>query len=209
MAVGNPGRTFIDECVTDVLRGQHVSEDERQRFDFELPNVGHGSERVGASNIVGEDDYLLVVLLGSHYCSRSRELVKALRGRHDAFRRRGTTVVPVLPDIRERARVWDRQYDLPFPMRVDPAEDERRDERARGPSVGGDGGFDAFAPLEGSVADLPAVALCRPSDAGVTVVATESEAALEAPVVDSLLGFVESHRATDATARSGNAPADS
>jgi len=186
-----------------------VSEHERQRLDFELPNVGHGSERVRPSNLVDDGDYLLVVLLGSHYCSRSRELVRALRGRHDAFRRRGTTVVPVLPDIRERGRVWDRQYDLPFPMLVDPAEDEERDELAGGPSVGGDEGFDAFAPLSASVADLPAVALCRADDAERTVVATESESTLEAPVVESLLEFVESHRATGATARSGNAPVDS
>lgn len=179
-------RSFICEWGTVAHRGQNVHDNERQQFEFELPNVGRGSETVRASNLVADGDYLLVVLLGSHYCPRSRELVRTLAGCHDAFRRRGTTVVPVLPDIRERARVWDRQYDLPFPMLVDPAEGDD------------DGSFGVFEPLQESVAELPAVALCRPGEAGLTVVATESEATLEVPVVESLLGFVDRHRATDA-----------
>ena len=183
-----------------------MNDNERQRLDFERPNVGRGSETVRAGNLVADGDYLLAVLLGSHYCSRSRELVRTLSGCHDAFRRRGTTVLPVLPDIRERARVWDRQYDLPFPMLADPGRDERRgvDE----PGGGDDGGFGAFGPLEESVEELPAVALCRAGDDGLTVVATETEAALDVPVVESLLGFVDRHRATSA-APAGNAAVDS
>ena len=178
---------------------------ESLRLDFQLPNVGRGSETVQPENLVTDGDYLLVVLLGSHYCSRSRELVRMLCGHHDAFRRRDTTVVPVLPDIRERARLWDRQYDLPFPMLVDPATDDGGGE---GPTDTPDA-FGAFEPLEGSVSDLPAVALCRASEDGLRVVATETEAALDVPIVESLLGFVDCNRATDAATRSGKAPADS
>jgi len=178
---------------------------ERQRLDFELPNVGQGDETARPETLGTDGDYLLVVLLGSHYCSRSRELVRTLCEHHDAFRRRNTTVVPVLPDIRERARIWDRQYDLPFPMLVDPATD---DGGVEGPTDTSDA-FGAFDPLEASVSELPAVALCRAGEDGLRAVATETEATLDVPVVESLLGFVDCHRATDAAAGSGNAPADS
>jgi len=189
-----------------------VSDNERQQLDFELPNVGRGRETVRARNLVADGDYQLVVLLGSHYCSRSRELVRTLAGCHDAFQRRGTTVVPVLPDIRERARVWHRQYSLPFPLLVDPAEDEGGDERGGTVEPLADdcdtGAFDAFGPLQASVGELPAVALCRPGEDGLTVVATETEATLDAPVVESLLAFVDRHRTTDA-APAGNTAVDS
>lgn len=174
-----------------------MNEQESHRLDFELPNVGHGSERVQASELAADGESLLVALLGSHYCSRSRELVRTLVENHDAFRRRAATVVPVLPDISERARLWDRQYDLPFPMLADPGgEGEEYD------------AFEAFEPLQRSVAELPAFALCRSGEAGLTVVATETEPNLGVPVVDSLLAFVDGHRATGATPVSRNAPVD-
>ena len=183
-------------------RGLHVTGFTGQQLDVELPNVGHGSETVQVETLVADGEYLLVVLLGSHYCSRSRELVRVLSGRDDAFRRRATTVLPVLPDIRERARLWNRQYDLPFPMLADPAEDG--DGTGEGPS-GNEATFGVFEPLRDSVAALPAVALCRADETGLTVVATETEAALEVPVVESLLGFVNHHRTSDSAAT----PADS
>ncbi|WP_277542374.1 redoxin domain-containing protein [Haloarcula laminariae] len=168
-----------------------MGERESHRLDFELPNVGRGSETVQSCELLGDGDSLLVVLLGSHYCSRSRKLVRALSERHDAFSRRATTVVPVLPDIRERARLWDRQYGLPFPMLVDPKPDGERETTNRGD------GFGAFGPLQESVESLPAVALCRGDDGGLSVVATETEATLDVPVVESLLGFVDRHRPAD------------
>ena len=167
--------------------------------------MGRGSETVQAGNLVTDGDYLLVLLLDSHYCSQSRELVRTLSERHDGFRRRETTVVPVLPDIRERARVWDRQYELPFPMLADPAD---RGARRDGAGPGGEERFGAFERLREPVGELPAVALCRPCEDGLTVVATATEAALDVPVVESLLGFIDRHQATDA-APTGNTLADS
>ncbi|MBX0286748.1 redoxin domain-containing protein [Halomicroarcula sp. F28] len=180
-----------------------MNERESHQFDFELPNVGRGGETVQCCELLADSNSLLVVLLGSHYCSRSRELVRVLSERHDAFRRRDTAVVPVLPDIRERARLWDQQYDLPFPMLVDPATDgdsEQATER--------DDTFETFGSLQQSVGSLPAVALCRAGDDGLRVVATATEAELDVPVVESLLGFLDRHRAADATS-TGNTPVDS
>ena len=182
-----------------------MNERDSHRLDFELPNVGHGGETVQCCELLADSDAVLVVLLGSHYCSRSRELVRVLSEHDDAFRRRATTVVPVLPDIRERARLWDRQYDLPFPMLVDPASDGGSEPATERDDTDT---FDTFGPLQQSVASLPAVALCRPGEDGLRVVATETEASLDVPVVESLLGFVDRHRATDAKS-TGNTPVDS
>lgn len=170
-------------------------EHEGQRLDFELPNVGVGGETVAASELAADGESLLLVLLGSHYCSQSRELVRTLCENHDAFRERATTVVPVLPDIAERASVWDRQYDLPFPMLADPAtESEETD------------AFGVFEPLQRSVPELPAFVFCSRVDGELQVVSAETEADLDVPLVGSVLEFVDSHRATAAT--SGGPPAD-
>ena len=181
-----------------VAGGQRVNEDESGRLDVELPNVGRGSDKVQSANLAADGGYVLVVLLGSHYCPQSRELVRMLTETDEAFRRRGTTVVPVLPDIRERARLWDRQYELPFPMLADPAADGDEYDA-----------FGAFEPLQRSVPELPAFALCRARDGALQVVATETEATLDVPVVESLLAFVERHRASGVTAAPGNPPVDS
>jgi peroxiredoxin Q/BCP len=174
-----------------------VNEDESRRLEFELPNVGRGGETEQSAKFAADDEFLLVVLLGSHYCSRSRELVRALAENDEAFTARGTTVVPVLPDIPGRARLWDRQYDLPFPLLADPSEDSEEPDE-----------FGAFGPLQRAVDELPAFVLCRCGGEHPTVVATETEAALDVPLVDAVLDFVDSHRTADGAAASRNAPVD-
>jgi len=162
-----------------------VSERQSQRLDFELSNVGSGAETLTATGVAAESDYLLVVLLGSHYCSRSRELVRALAENHESFSERATAVVPVLPDIRERARVWDRRYELPFPMLTDPADD------GDDPDA-----FGTFGRLEDRVEALPAFVLCRCGEAP-TVVSTASEPDIDTPLVDSVLEYLDSVRSAD------------
>lgn len=173
---------------------------ERNCVEFELSNVGQGVDIVQPGDLVADGGYLLVVLLDSHYCSQSRELVRKLCSHRDAFRRRSATVVPVLPDIRERGRVWDEQYDLPFPMLVDPGEDSEE--------PGSTDSFGAFGPLAESVSGTPAFALCDGAGARLDVLAVESEAGLDVPLVDSLVSFVDSYRTTEATP-AGNTPVDS
>ena len=174
-----------------------MHERESCRLEFELPNVGQGSETVQSAELVTDDASLLVVLLGSHYCSQSRELVRQLCENDGAFRERGVTVVPVLPDIRERARLWDRQYDLPFPMLADPGDDGENPEA-----------FDVFAPLRDAVEGTPAFALCRRVDGQPAVVSTTTEASLEVPPLESLLEFVDDAPASDIETRAGNATLD-
>lgn len=162
-----------------------MSERQSQRLDFELSNVGQGAETLTAAELTAESEYLLVVLLGSHYCSRSRELVRVLAENNASFSERATTVVPVLPDIRERARVWDRQYELPFPMLTDPAGDGDEPDT-----------FGTFDQYQDRVEALPAFVLCRCGEAP-TVVSTASEADIDAPLVDSVLEYLDSIRSAD------------
>jgi hypothetical protein len=112
---------------------------------FELENVGAGGDVVDAGSVAEGCEHATVVLLRGHYCPDSRKLVRSLRDHYGAFRERETAVLPVLPAIHERARLWDRQYDLPFPLLVD----------------GESGSFGVFEPLRETSDSLPAVALCN------------------------------------------------
>jgi len=145
------------------------------RVTFELHNVGSGRDTVDGATLAEDSGYAVVVLLGSHYCPRSRELVRTLSDHYGAFRERGAAVVPVLPAIRERARLWDQQYDLPFPLLVDPGED---------------GEFGAFEPLRAACDTLPAVALCTCHADGVRLVSTMPETSTP-PTVGTILDRID------------------
>ena len=151
---------------------------ERQ-VTFELANVGSGPDSVDAATLAETYEDAIVVLLGSHYCSRSRELVRTLRDHYGAFRERGTAVVPVLPAIHERARLWDERYDLPFPLLVDP---------------GPDGEFEVFEPLRGACDMLPAVVLCDCTPRGLRVVSTLSETNTSVPTIGTMLDRIDDQR---------------
>lgn len=95
-------------------------------FQFSLPDGGSGGETRTASEFAVGSDYVLAVLLRSHYCSRSRRLVQGLADEYERFAARSIAVVPVLPARRERAAVWHRRYDLPFSILAD-CDEERSD----------------------------------------------------------------------------------
>lgn len=112
-----------------------------QSFEFELHNAGAGRGPLTAADLAADHDHVVAVLLRNHYCPQCRALVRDLADRYGAFATRGVAVVPVLPDIRERAVVWHRRYDLPFPMVADPGD-------------GGEG-FETFAPFQRTIPELP------------------------------------------------------
>jgi peroxiredoxin Q/BCP len=152
-----------------------------RELSFTLHNVGDGPGVVDAETLATDSEYVLAVLLGSHYCPASRALVKALADADERFRERSTAVVPVLPDVRERARLWDDQYDPPFPLLVDPEDGD------------GDGdGFEAFGPLRDELGDLPGVGLF--ADAGGRLVVVDSWSVEgDPPSVESLLARLDAH----------------
>lgn len=120
----------------------------RGRFDFALPDASAGGEVRRAGDVAGGSEYLLAVLLGDHYCPRCRVLVRDLADGHGAFLDRSTAVAAVLPDRLERAAVWHRRYDLPFPILADP-----------GPEGAGEARFDAFDRYHRRLGRLPGVVL--------------------------------------------------
>ena len=155
------------------------TESHRRIAAFELDNVGSGQATVDAATLAEDGEYAVVVLLASHYCPRSRELVRTLRDHYGAFRERATAVVPVLPAIRERANLWDRQYDLPFPLLVDP---------------GDDGAFGVFEPFQRTCESLPCVVLCECRPAGLRLVSTMAQPSSSVPTVGTLLDEIDSVR---------------
>lgn len=163
-----------------------VGSDSGTEFGFELQNVGAGNETVTAETLGTHGGSVLLVLLRSHYCPKSRELVRTLCDRHEAFRQRDTAVVSVLPDIRERGRLWDQQYDLPFALLVDP-ETEGLEE--------GDG-FGTFETLRAEFDDLPAVALCACTGDGLSVVELLGNGKT-VPSVDAILASLDERRGDD------------
>lgn len=87
---------------------------------FELANVGPGPDPLSLSALAAEHDYVVLLFQRDHYCTNCRQQVQAVADRYGAFRERGAEVVSVLPEPRERAREWHREYDLPYPLAADP-----------------------------------------------------------------------------------------
>lgn len=180
-----------------------MSTDGDRYFEFELHNVGTGSEALRASDLAADNEYVLAVLLRNHYCPLCRELVRELADRYDEFATRGTAVVPVLPDIRERALLWHRRYELPFPMLADPATDYAADD------CDGSGEFGAFAPFQRTIPRLPGVALFECECDRLRVVSRHGGPnPQDVPTIDDLLDRVERHRDGEATDRSDALRAD-
>lgn len=121
-------------------------------FEFTLPDASTGGEALSSAELAAEHDAVLVVLLRSHYCPLCREIVQSLAEEYQSFTSRSTAVVPVLPDQVERGAVWQRRYELPFPILADPDESSEGDR------------FDTFAPYQGYLRELPGAILFRGSE---------------------------------------------
>jgi len=168
-----------------------------QLCSFELRNVGVGNGSVRAEDLAADSEYVLVVLLDSHYCSVSRELVRTLCAQYEQFQTLETEVVPVLPDITGRARLWDQQYELPFPMLADPATED-----------GSTDAFGVFGQFQQRQSSLPATVLFACADGQLTVIDESEESTLDVPVVERLLERITAHREADEVGESGTATAD-
>lgn len=150
-------------------------------FAFQLPGTGIAGETRTAADLAGDNDYALVILLRSHYCPLSRQFVQTLAEAYEAFARRSTAVVPVLPDRRERAAVWQRRYDLPFGLLADP--DEAVDDETE---------FETFGQFQQQFAGLPGAVLFEADDGELRFVRTVgAEDAENSPSVDALLGAID------------------
>ncbi|MEF8802204.1 MAG: GNAT family N-acetyltransferase [Halolamina sp.] len=85
---------------------------------FALPNVGPGPDPLSLSEL--EASYVVLLLHRDFYCSECRQQVRRVKSRYEEFEQRDAEVVSVLPEDRETAREWQKQYHLPFPVVADP-----------------------------------------------------------------------------------------
>lgn len=86
--------------------------------EFALPNVGPGPDPLSLADL--DADFAVLLLHRDFYCSECRQQVRRVKGRYDEFETRDVEVVSVLPDDRDTAEQWQKQYHLPFPVVADP-----------------------------------------------------------------------------------------
>jgi len=163
-------------------------------FEFALPDASAGGELLSAEELATDHDAVLIVLLRSHYCPLCREIVQSFAEAYQSFASRSTAVVPVLPDTVERGAVWQRRYELPFPILAD--HDETSD------------GFEAFAPYQRNLRELPGAILFRASKRntgdGLELVTTFSEERpRDFPAVGAILDEVEACTGSPTAAGAG------
>lgn len=152
----------------------------REPFEFTLPDASAGGEELSSSELAAEHEAVLVVLLRSHYCPRCRDIVQSFRDEYGSFASRSTAVVPVLPDSVERGALWQRRYELPFPVLADPADSDVDSE------------FDTFEPYEQYLRSLPGAALFRSNDGDLELVATFGNGGpKEFPSVETILSEID------------------
>jgi len=82
-----------------------------------LPNVGPGPDSLSISAL--EADFAVLLLHRDFYCSECRQQVRRVKRRYDEFETRDAEVLSVLPEARETAEAWQKQYHLPFPVLAD------------------------------------------------------------------------------------------
>jgi peroxiredoxin Q/BCP len=144
-----------------------------------------GGEPLSSVDLTEKHDAVLVVLLRSHYCPLCRDIVQSLADEYHSFASRSTAVVPVLPDQVERGAVWQRRYELPFPIISDPDESAAEDEEPA---------YDAFAPYQRLIRELPGAVLFRAGEDGLELVtAFGGDGGRDFPSVEELLAEVEAN----------------
>ncbi|MFW5939228.1 MAG: GNAT family N-acetyltransferase [Halolamina sp.] len=84
---------------------------------FVLPNVGPGPDPLTVADL--EAEFAVLLLHRDFYCSECRQQIRRVKKRYDEFEARDAEVLSVLPEDRETAAEWQKQYHLPFPVLAD------------------------------------------------------------------------------------------
>lgn len=87
---------------------------------FELRNAGVGPDPLTLERVTRTADFAVVLLLRDHHCPKCRNQVRTVAEHARAFAELNAVVLPVLPEPFERAREWQEQFDLPYPLLADP-----------------------------------------------------------------------------------------
>lgn len=87
---------------------------------LEAPNVGPGPDPLALADVAADHDFAVLLLQRDHYCTNCRDQVQTVADQYHEFQSREAEVVSVLPEPVERAREWQQEYDLPYPLLADP-----------------------------------------------------------------------------------------
>ena len=154
---------------------------------FVLPNVGPGPDPLSLWEY--DADFAVLLLHRDFYCSECRQQIRRVKKRYDEFEARDAEVVSVLPEDRETAAEWQKQYHLPFPVVADPDTElgERYDQPTR---------FGLLGKLHDVIGRMPAVILLdlRWSEP-IETYAHRGDSRTDRPRIDELLDAIE-HAAT-------------
>lgn len=154
---------------------------------FVLPNVGPGPDPLSLWEL--DADFAVLLLHRDFYCSECRQQVRRVKKRYDQFEDRGAEVVSVLPEDRETAAEWQKQYHLPFPVVADPDTElgERYDQPTR---------FGLLGKLHDVIGRMPAVILLdlRFSEP-IETYAHRGDSRTDRPRIDEILDAID-HAAT-------------
>ncbi|WP_018256127.1 peroxiredoxin family protein [Halomicrobium katesii] len=88
--------------------------------DFELPNVGVGPDPLSLDRVIERVDFAVLLLLRDYHCPKCKQQVQQIAEAAKQFAELNAVVLPILPEPVERARKWQSQFDLPFPLLADP-----------------------------------------------------------------------------------------
>ena len=157
---------------------------------FVLPNVGPGPDPLSLWEL--EADFAALLLHRDFYCSECRQQVRRVKKRYDEFEARDAEVVSVLPEDRETAAEWQKQYHLPFPVVADP--DTELGDRYEQPTR-----FGLFGKLHDVIGRMPATILLdlRWSEP-IETYAHRGDSRTDRPRIDELLDAVDHAAELDA-----------
>jgi peroxiredoxin/GNAT superfamily N-acetyltransferase len=154
---------------------------------FVLPNVGPGPDPLSPADI--EAEFAVLLLHRDFYCSECRQQIRRVKKRYDEFEARDAEVVSVLPEDRETAAEWQKQYHLPFPVVADP--DTELGDRYEQPTR-----FGLLGKLHDVIGRMPAVILLdlRWSEP-IETYAHRGDSRTDRPRIDEILDAID-HAAT-------------
>jgi len=154
---------------------------------FVLPNVGPGPDPLSLWEL--DATFAVLFLHRDFYCSECRQQVRRVKKRYDEFEARDTEVISVLPEDREKASEWQKQYHLPFPVVADRNTElgDRYDQPTR---------FGLLGRLHDVIGRMPAVVLLdmRWSEP-IETYAHRGDSRTDRPRIDEVLDAVD-HAAT-------------
>ncbi|KPN29929.1 putative acetyltransferase [Halolamina pelagica] len=164
---------------------------------FVLPNVGPGPDPLSFWEL--DASFAVLLLHRDFYCSECRQQIRRVKKRYDEFEARDAEVVSVLPEDRETATEWQKQYHLPFPTLADPDTElgDRFDQPTR---------FGLLGKLHDVIGRMPAaIVLDLRGDEPVESYAHRGDSRTDRPRIDELLEAVD-HAATSSAAEGADSP---